>query len=148
MASLAAKALSALLLAFLILAVSADDCQICKKSNPSDCDNSGVSLSKGGNRGNTYIDGVTTCAAAYPLVTCGECKNGAGKKAQDCCTLACKTDGKSGQVKAHCLCGPPQDNPGADHEGQVSAPGICADPHFRGAFGIQYDFHGVPGEAS
>ncbi|GAQ81085.1 hypothetical protein KFL_000700220 [Klebsormidium nitens] len=135
---------AALLLTLFAVSAFANDCEICRASNPSDCDRGGVATLNGNPN---YIQGhgVTSCAQAYQYVTCGDCKNGQGIKIDDCCTLACKDEGQ-GNVKAHCLCGPPKDNPGADHDGQQTpvTTGACADPHFRGAFGIQYDFHGLP----
>ncbi|GAQ86617.1 hypothetical protein KFL_003000100 [Klebsormidium nitens] len=131
---------AALLLSLFAVSAFANDCEICKKGT-NDCDKGGVATLNGDP---TYIQGhsVDTCAKAYAYVTCGDCKNGVGQRIDDCCTLACKEEGK-GNIKTFCLCGPPKDNAKAKAD-ELQSTGACADPHFRGAFGIHYDFHGLP----
>ncbi|GAQ88385.1 hypothetical protein KFL_004230080 [Klebsormidium nitens] len=86
-----------------------------------------------------YLKGPATCKAPGSFF-CGKCpptdSNGnptPPDKDVDCaCKMKClpSVDGVSGNFYCEC----PTITPGA----------ICSDPHFRGAYNTEYDFHGVP----
>ncbi|GAQ83895.1 hypothetical protein KFL_001670060 [Klebsormidium nitens] len=121
--------LLAAILAVHVAAAAAKDCTICKNSvsTPSDtnanCYTSGLDQS---------TDSCTVLLASY---YCDLCKpNGDATADGNCaCKKTCEPVGGSGKNKVYCTCRP-----------KSTTPGVCADPHFTGAYGIQYDFHGVP----
>ncbi|GAQ86041.1 hypothetical protein KFL_002670020 [Klebsormidium nitens] len=80
-----------------------------------------------------YYEGVNNDCNNAAGFSCNACPAGTPGKDPDCaCSKKCQIDPIDKSTLWHCEC-------------NVKKQGTaCSDPHFRGAFGIEYDFHGLP----